>query len=39
MAGMRRMDICDECFAKMQVLIQHPEMIKEWGHERESVED
>lgn len=38
-AGMRHMDICDECFAKMQVLIQHPELIKKWGHERESVED
>ncbi len=27
--GMRRMDICNECFAKMEVYIQHPELIKQ----------
>lgn len=27
--GMERMDICDECFAKLSVLIQHPELIED----------
>lgn len=26
--GMKRMDICDECFAKLCVLITHPELIE-----------
>lgn len=26
--GMNRMDICDECFAKLEVYIQHPELIE-----------
>ena len=26
--GMPRMDICSDCFAKMAVMIQHPEIFK-----------
>jgi hypothetical protein len=26
--GMRRVDVCDECFAKLAVLIQHPELLE-----------
>ena len=26
--GMKRMDICNGCFAKMQVYIRHPELIE-----------
>lgn len=26
--GMKRMDICSECFAKLEVYIQHPELIE-----------
>lgn len=29
--GMQRMDICDLCFAKMSVMIQHPELIRNFG--------
>lgn len=30
--GMPRMDICDTCFAKVTVMIQHPELFK-WEEE------
>ena len=26
--GMKRMDICDSCFSKVEVYIQHPELIE-----------
>lgn len=26
--GMRRMDICNECFSKLEVYINHPELIE-----------
>lgn len=26
--GMERMDICNSCFSKLEVLIQHPELIE-----------
>jgi len=28
---MPRMDICDTCFAKITVMIQHPELIRNFG--------
>lgn len=29
--GMKRVDVCDECFEKLCVLIQHPELIESEG--------
>lgn len=34
-AGMSRLDICDKCFAKISVMIQHPELIKDFGGDEE----
>ena len=29
--GMPRLDICDTCFAKISVMVQHPELIRNFG--------
>ncbi len=35
--GMPRMDICSGCFAKICVLVEHPEMIRQFGGDEDEL--